>query len=154
MTSKKTDTYEVGDRKPPKSTQFKKGRSGNPLGRRRGRGKTIDATRLLDPRLTVTKDGRPHEMSAYEVYLRRLVSQALEDKKVMAIKTLLELFEEHSILVPPPPPLGGGYVVRVPKQYDFRDYADKVRQYGPPPWPPGVKAKKKNPNWHLEDIVD
>jgi hypothetical protein len=114
MSSKTTGDYEVGNRKPPKHTQFKKGRSGNPQGRRRAGPKPINAGLLLDPELTVTKDGGPQRMSAYEIYLRRLVSQALEDKKVTAIKTLLELFEKHGVLVPPPPPPDPSRVARIP----------------------------------------
>lgn len=31
-----SDEYEVGYRKPPQKTQFKKGKSGNPMGRKKG----------------------------------------------------------------------------------------------------------------------
>jgi len=36
LASSKSDNYEVGYRKPPKATRFRKGRSGNPRGRKLG----------------------------------------------------------------------------------------------------------------------
>ena len=104
MSSSADKDYEVGNRKPPKHSQFKKGQSGNPQGRRRAQPKQIDLGRLLNPELTINKDGAPKRMSAYEIYLRRLVSQALEEKKIAAIGRLLDLFEEHRLLSLPPKP--------------------------------------------------
>jgi len=51
--------YEVGYRKPPKHTQFPKGMSGNPKGRRKGsRGLKTDLEEALKATLTITVGGK------------------------------------------------------------------------------------------------
>src|SRR6266849_4532462 len=69
--------YEVGFGKPPRSTQFKPGQSGNPAGRPRG-AKNF-ATALEDELrapVTVTENGKRKRISKREVIAKHLVNKA------------------------------------------------------------------------------
>jgi hypothetical protein len=69
--------YEVGRGKPPKSTQFAPGKSGNPKGRRKGSrnfATTIQAE--LKRPVTVTEDGRRKKISKREAVAKQLVNKA------------------------------------------------------------------------------
>lgn len=69
--------YEVGYRKPPKTTRFKKGQSGNPKGRPKG-SLNVDTTfqSLIEERVAATENGRRRSMSMMEVILKRLLAKA------------------------------------------------------------------------------
>jgi hypothetical protein len=69
--------FEVGFGKPPRSTQFKPGRSGNPAGRPRGAKNFATAIEQeLDTRVTVTENGRRRRISKREVIAKHLVNKA------------------------------------------------------------------------------
>lgn len=75
--------YEVGYGKPPKDTRFKKGRSGNPAGRKK---KPLplsleEAIKLeLNKEMTLTnKDGVKEKMSYYTLLARSLVQDAIKN---------------------------------------------------------------------------
>src|SRR5581483_10757384 len=76
----KTDGYEVGYAKPPKATQFKKGQSGNPRGRRPRTAYEEDdfpiRSYMLEP-VPVTIGGKQQKITRYDVLLMKLVSQAM-----------------------------------------------------------------------------
>ena len=70
-------SYEVGFSKPPRSTQFKPGQSGNPAGRPHG-AKNF-ATALEDELrapVTVTENGKRKRISKREVIAKHLVNKA------------------------------------------------------------------------------
>lgn len=69
--------YEVGYGRPPKSTQFKKGQSGNPKGRAKG-SKNYRTMLFEELRQTVTivEDGQRKSMTKLEVMLRNLTNKA------------------------------------------------------------------------------
>jgi Family of unknown function (DUF5681) len=72
------DPYEVGFGKPPKRTQFKKGRSGNPKGRPpRKPDVHSELTKVLREKVTVTIDGQPAKVTVQQALLLRLRDQAL-----------------------------------------------------------------------------
>ena len=56
--------YEVGDRRPPKHSQFRRGVSGNPKGRPKGSvNLRTQVTQQLRRTVTATRNGRPVKMS-------------------------------------------------------------------------------------------
>jgi hypothetical protein len=70
-------TFEVGFGKPPRSTQFKPGQSGNPAGRPLGAKNFANAIEQeLDTRVTVTENGRRKQISMRQVIAKRLVNKA------------------------------------------------------------------------------
>jgi hypothetical protein len=82
--------YEVGYGQPPKSTQFKKGQSGNPNGRPKGaQGITASLKRELNSKITVTEGQQTKTISKAEAVAKRLLAKALAGD----LKALLKLIE-------------------------------------------------------------
>lgn len=94
------DNYQVGYRRPPRHTQFKPGRSGNPRGRP---GRFIEPApnrwvlrgqfmHLCKKQITVVEDGRREKMPIMMAVLRQLQIKALSGD-MTAIKHLLPLYD-------------------------------------------------------------
>jgi hypothetical protein len=89
------DPYEVGFGKPPQSTQFKPGESGNPDGRPRGAKNFATAIEQeLVTRITVTENGRRRRISKREVIAKHLVNKAASGD-LKAIPLLLNEARAH-----------------------------------------------------------
>jgi hypothetical protein len=74
-----SDEFEVGYGKPPKSTQFKPGHSGNAKGRPKGvRNFKTDVKKTLTTPIKVTTDGKSKKVSTQLAVLLRLREQALK----------------------------------------------------------------------------
>ena len=86
--------YEVGYRKPPRSTRFKKGQSGNPRGRSSGSKNlsTLLSEALNEP-VTVTENGRRRKVSKRETIIKQLVNQSANGDW-RAVKMLLEILRD------------------------------------------------------------
>lgn len=112
MTEKKTPDggYEVGYRKPPKHTRFKKGQSGNPKGRPKAKkAGQEEITALLEQPVPVTRNGKKCRMQPFEAFAHQLAKRALEGH-LPAIIRFIRLCEAYEILTPPPVMQEGGVV--------------------------------------------
>lgn len=76
--SSKSSYEKVGYRKPPKTTQFKKGESGNPRGRPKGSRNVGAVLRdVIDQKIQITENGKIRHLPALEVMLRRAFNDAM-----------------------------------------------------------------------------
>jgi hypothetical protein len=87
--------YEVGFRKPPKSGQFQKGKSGNPGGKRkRPLSLQEEFVRQLDRRLPIpTADGKKRTMQVRELTAAKIAQMVLNGN-LSAIKLALDMERE------------------------------------------------------------
>jgi hypothetical protein len=78
---------EVGYGKPPKHTQFKPGRSGNPNGRPKGtKNLKTDLIEELSERVAITENGRPLKVSKQRLMVKALTAKAVKgDTKAASI---------------------------------------------------------------------
>jgi len=83
----KDKKYDVGFGKLPKSTRFKKGKSGNPDGRPKGtRNFNTDLAEVLSEKVTVIKNGKPKKVSSQSATLMRLREKTLSgDPRALAL---------------------------------------------------------------------
>lgn len=79
---KKSDSYEVGYRKPPKHTRFQKGVSGNPKGRPI-KAPDFDAGLVREgtSRVTINENGRRVRISMHNVIVKQTLHGAMKGKK-------------------------------------------------------------------------
>ena len=69
--------YEVGYKKPPKHTQFQKGKSGNPGGRRKPTADVVTALqRTLGELITIREHGQTRRLTRLEAALYQMVAKA------------------------------------------------------------------------------
>ncbi len=97
-------TYEIGYRKPPRSTRFKKGVSGNPEGRPKTSQQKLGSVMsdVLNREIEFMDGGRPKRASILEVIITQLASRAAKGD-VAAARMLLKLkrhIETHGDLNP------------------------------------------------------
>jgi hypothetical protein len=81
----------AGFGKPPKSTQFRKGTSGNPRERPRGRKREIPHDHLLGQMVTIREDGRERRVTAAEAFLLQLTKKGLEGCSTSARASLASI---------------------------------------------------------------
>jgi hypothetical protein len=80
--------YEIGRGRPPKATQWKKGKSANPGGRSSPRpvGMLEMIDKLLLTPVKITRDGKPKWVTTLEAILEQLWSKGIaNDRRAMAV---------------------------------------------------------------------
>jgi hypothetical protein len=87
--------YAVGYRRPPKSTQFKPGVSGNPKGKPKG-SRPVGALlqEIIRQKIPVTENGKTRRLTVLEIMLRRLANDAMRGEQ-RSVKFLLSLLEHY-----------------------------------------------------------
>jgi hypothetical protein len=100
-TKKTTDDYEVGYRKPPKATQFQKGKSGNPSG-----GKKEETPNLIQCLADLSMQGvrvKRGETVRFigkdEAFIRAVVNKAMEGNP-RVFRTFLTLARKAKLIRP------------------------------------------------------
>jgi hypothetical protein len=88
--------YEVGRGKPPRSSQFKPGQSGNPGGRKKGslNLKTV-MTAVLESEIELTENGRKRKVPLLEAIILRQAQEALRGQP-RAAESLLNRYERYA----------------------------------------------------------
>ncbi len=81
--------YKVGKGRPPVSTRWKKGQSGNPPGRPKGaKNMATLFNEALNQKFSIQENGKVRKITAREGVIRRLISEALKGN-IKAIALLL-----------------------------------------------------------------
>ena len=80
-----SDDYEVGYGKPPKTTQFKPGQSGNPKGRPKGtKNLRTDLSEELAEKITVTEGGQQLVISKQRAMVKSLMAKSIKGETAAA----------------------------------------------------------------------
>lgn len=97
--NRKSADYEVGYGKPPRSSQFQPGQSGNPRGRPKRRKAPADqVAEILNRPVSVTENGKRRKVSSLQAFMMRQMRDALEGNPRAAanVMKLIPLLQAHS----------------------------------------------------------
>ncbi len=98
-------TYAVGHGKPPIHTRFKKGQSGNPIGRRKGsRNLATVLRKTLNETVVVKENGRQKTISKLDALVKQLVNKAATGnlRALSQVSTLILTIEQSAEQSAPP----------------------------------------------------
>jgi hypothetical protein len=87
--------YQVGRGKPPQSTRFKPGQSGNPSGRKKGSRnvKTVIQS-ALEEEVVIIENGKKRSLTFLEALVKRMLQDALKGN-LPAARDLLDRYERY-----------------------------------------------------------
>ncbi len=88
-----SDSYEVGYGKPPRTTQFQKGVSGNPKGRPK-KARDFDHELLRESRASITlnENGSRRRISKHEAAIKQLINKAMGGN-IPALRTYFDRYQ-------------------------------------------------------------
>ncbi|NVO17596.1 MAG: hypothetical protein HXX10_26505 [Rhodoplanes sp.] len=85
-------SYEVGFGKPPRSSQFQPGQSGNPRGRPQGSKNLVTILKEeLEAPIVISGNGKRRKATKWQVAIRQQVHKAAADKDTKAFAVLADL---------------------------------------------------------------
>jgi len=86
----------VGYRNPPQQNRFKKGQSGNPKGRPKGKKNYRNRFHdIINEKVTINENGRRRKMPKFDIAVRQAINKALTGDP-RGMKMLLELYRHFS----------------------------------------------------------
>jgi len=91
----------VGHRRPPRSSRFRKGQSGNPSGRPKGAGIRSAAEKVLDRTVMATVDGQRRKVPLTEALVLQLAQRAMAGD-IKSIRELLRIADQVASARPAP----------------------------------------------------
>lgn len=91
----------VGYRRPPRSSQFRKGQSGNPSGRPKGAGVRSAAEKVLDRTVMATVDGQRRKVPLTEALVLQLAQRAMAGD-IKSTRELLKIADQVTAARPDP----------------------------------------------------
>ena len=86
----------VGFGKPPETSRYKKGQSGNPKGRPRNRRREIPYDHVLGQMVTIREEGRERRVTAAEAFILSLTKKGLEGDHASARASLAAIEEARA----------------------------------------------------------
>lgn len=89
--SEPSEAEDIGYKRPPKTSRFQKGSSGNPRGRPKNRKRGLPYDHVLGQMVTVREDGREKRVTAAEAFLLHLTKKGLEGDGASARSSLAAL---------------------------------------------------------------
>jgi hypothetical protein len=108
--------YEVGYGKPPKANRFRKGRTGNPRGKRQGEENTISAfKRIVSRRVKIKDDEQVRTITLAEAVILKNYNAALQ-KNPFAMNNIFRLAENAGEFVDTTDPKQVGRPLFVPEK--------------------------------------
>jgi hypothetical protein len=93
------DEGNIGYRRPPRHSRFRKGQSGNPSGRRKGSGIRSALEKVLDRKVTATVDGERRKVPLTEALVLQLAQKALAGD-VRSIREVLKIADQVAAASP------------------------------------------------------
>jgi hypothetical protein len=94
---KEPDDYAVGYGKTPASSRFRKGQSGNPRGRPRGRRNDPPYEAVLGQMVTIREDGAERRVTAAEAFLLHVTKQGLEGDSAAARAAMTAIDDARAV---------------------------------------------------------
>jgi hypothetical protein len=128
--------YAVGYGKPPKSTRFQKGTSGNPGGRPKKSLQPFDLALVLEKieneEMIVVNKGKRKSLRKAEVYFQRLFAKAIEGN-LAAAKLLVNMAEEQFAVNAPGVDLRCEYLSETQARQRFgKNWIKKINELNAP----------------------